>query len=105
MPEPAGRLLAAAELRTLGSTIEAEWIRVSDDAARVTFRSDATPRLTLLKDAFADRQVEVEVRRLQPLSLLLGRAGPEPLLPTLIDSLQLLATAEGEPVASATAGR
>jgi transcription-repair coupling factor (superfamily II helicase) len=104
VPEPAERLLAAAELRTLGSTIEAEWIRVSDDGARVTFRADATPRLTLLKNAFADRQMKVEVRRLQPLSLLLERAGPEPLLPTLIDSLQLLATAEGEAVASAPAG-
>ncbi len=57
-----------------------------------------------MKNAFADRQIEVEVRRLQPLSLLLGRAGAEPLVPTLIDALQLLATAEGEPVASATAG-
>jgi transcription-repair coupling factor (superfamily II helicase) len=95
VPEPAEHLLALGELRTLGTVIEADWIRVGDREARITFREQATPRLTLLTNAFGDRQVEVEVRRLQPLSLALRRAGTEPLVPTLLDALRLLATAEG----------
>jgi len=98
LPAPAARLLDAAELRILGGVIGAAWIRTSDDDARITFRADAAPRLGLLKNALGDRQLDVEVRRLQPLSLVLRRAGPEPLLPTLVEALGLLAEAEGERV-------
>ncbi len=76
LPDQAGRLLDVAELRILA----------------------ATPQLGLLRNAFADRQLDVEVRRLQPLSLVLKRAGPEPLLPTLLEALRLLARAGGEQV-------
>ncbi len=104
LPEPAERLLAAATLRVLGGAIDAEWIRVSGGTARLVFREDAVPRLTLLKNAFTDRQLDVEVRRLQPLSLMLRRAGAEPLLPTLVEALRLLATAEGRDVRLAAGG-
>jgi len=56
----------------------------------MNFRADSVPRLALLRDAFTDRQIAVEVRRTQPLSLWLARAGVEPLLPTLIGALELL---------------
>jgi len=98
LPDPTARLLAAAELRVLGSAVGAAWIRASDDAARLTFEDTATPQMGLLRNAFAERQLDVEVRRLNPLSLVLKRAGAEPLLPTLIDALRLLARASGEPV-------
>ncbi len=98
LPEPARRLLDAAELRILGSSVGASWIRASDDDARITFDADASPQLSLLRNAFADRQLSVEVRRLEPLSLVLGRAGAEPLLPTLVEVLRLLARAGGENV-------
>ncbi|MDX1394639.1 MAG: transcription-repair coupling factor, partial [Gemmatimonadota bacterium] len=103
LPEQAARLLDAAELRILGSAVEASWIRASDDRARLTFESTATPQMGLLGNAFSDRQLDVEVRRLEPLSLVLRRAGAEPLLPTLLEVLRLLARASGEP-AAATAG-
>jgi transcription-repair coupling factor (superfamily II helicase) len=104
LPAQAKRLLDAAELRALGACVDAEWIRVSDDWARFTFVADTTPQLSLLKNALGDRQLDVEVRRLQPLSLVLRRAGTEPLLPTLVDALRLLATASGETVRVAAGG-
>ena len=103
LPAPAERLLGAAELRILGAMVEAAWIRVSDDDARISFEASAAPRLGLLTNALGDRQLNVEVRRLEPLSLVLRRAGTEPLLPTLVEALGILATpggseAEGEGV-------
>ena len=104
LPRPASRLLDAAELRILGSSVGAEWIRVSEREARISFTRDATPQLSLLKNAFADRQVDVEVRRLEPLSLVLRRAGTEPLLPTLVGALGLLAGASGQRLRVAAGG-
>ena len=108
LPPPAQRLLGGVELRILGAAVEAEWIRAADDDARISFATRAAPQLGLLTNALADRQLDVEVRRLEPLSLVLRRAGTEPLLPTLVEALGILATpggpeAEGE-VATATAG-
>lgn len=91
LPPPAARLLAAAELRILGAAIGADWIRASDDDARISFEPTASPRLRLLTNALADRQLHVEVRRLEPLSLVLRRAGTEPLLPMLVEALGILA--------------
>ena len=92
LPGPARRLLGATELRILGAAVEADWIRVSEEDARISFEASAAPRLGLLTNALADRQLDVEVRRLEPLSLVLRRAGAEPLLPTLVDALGILAT-------------
>ena len=91
LPPPAARLIAAAELRILGAAIGADWIRTSDDDARISFEATASPRLRLLTNALADRQLHVEVRRLEPLSLVLRRAGTEPLLPMLVEALGILA--------------
>jgi len=96
VPEEAERLLAATRLKLLGSVLDVEWIQVAEDQVRINFREDAVPRLTVLRDAFADRQLEVEVRRPNPLSLVLHRAGVEPLLPTLTDALAMLAGPRGE---------
>ncbi len=94
----------AAELRILGGAVGAAWIRASDRDARITFDENASPQLGLLKNALGDRQLDVEVRRLQPLSLVLRRAGTEPLLPTLVEALRLLARAHGEAVPVAAGG-
>ena len=101
LPPPVERLLGAAELRILGGAVEAEWIRVSEEDARISFEATAAPQLGLLTNALGDRQLDVEVRRLEPLSLVLRRAGTEPLLPTLVEALGILAhpgrsEAEGE---------
>jgi len=102
VPDAAARLLATVELRVLGQTLDADWIRVGEKAARINFRPEAVPRMALLRDAFLDRQLAVEVRRTQPLSLVLDNAGVEPILATLIDALSVLARTEE---AGAPAGR
>ena len=96
IPPAAERLLASVRLRLLGTRLGVEWLRVSEADARMNFGRDSVPRLALLRDALADRQIAVEVRRTQPLSLWLARAGVEPLLPTLVAALELL---EGVPAA------
>jgi transcription-repair coupling factor (superfamily II helicase) len=90
LPEPAGRLLTGARLKILAANLQLEWLRISDRTARLNFASSASPPLRRLSDAFADRQIMVEVRRTHPLSLALSQAGVEPLLPTLVEALQKL---------------
>ena len=90
LPGPARRLLEKVRLERLGGRLDLDYIRVSEDRARLNFREDALPPMKRLRNAFHDRQIDVDVRRTQPLSLVLERAGPEPLLPTLIDALELL---------------
>jgi len=90
LPDSVKRLLDAARLKILGAEIQIEWMRVTDSSARLNFAPHATPRLRRLSDAFADRQITVDVRRTQPLSLALSQAGVEPLLPTLVEALERL---------------
>ena len=92
VPAAADRWLDAARLKLLAERLRIDWIGVTDFTARVNFAPDAVPRLARLSRAFEDRQIMVEVRRTQPLSLRLARAGVEPLPPTLVEALELLAT-------------
>jgi hypothetical protein len=57
-------------------------------AARVNFRRGAVPRMTSLRDAMAGREVEVDVRRLQPLSLVFRVAGTEDIAPIVVEALE-----------------
>ncbi|MDP2482407.1 MAG: transcription-repair coupling factor [Candidatus Palauibacterales bacterium] len=96
IPPTAERLLASVRLRILGTRLGVEWLRVSEADARMNFGPGTIPRLALLRDAMTDLQIAVEVRRTEPLSLWLARAGVEPLLPTLVAALELL---DGSPAA------
>jgi hypothetical protein len=77
-------------LTRLGQKLGVERIFVRDREARVTFRAGVVPRLTALERPLSDRQVEVEVRRVAPLSLALHRVGTEPLTPTIIRAFDIL---------------
>jgi transcription-repair coupling factor (superfamily II helicase) len=90
LPDGVERLLDAHLLRLLGKELGLERIFVRDREGRLTFRAAANPRLTALEAPFRDRQVEVGVRRMMPLSLSLTRVGTEPLTRTLIRALDLL---------------
>jgi transcription-repair coupling factor (superfamily II helicase) len=90
VPAEVERLLDAHVLRLLGRELGIERVFVRDREGRITFRATANPRLTALEDPFRNRQVEVEVRRMAPLSLGLRQAGPEPLTRTLIRALEQL---------------
>ena len=90
IPEPAEAYLAAARLRRLGAPLGVEGILVHGSEARITFRADAVPRLKPLAAAFRDVQFQVDVRRVQPLSLKLTRLGGATLLDGLIRALRTI---------------
>ena len=90
IPTEGLRLLDVTRLRRLGQKLGIERIFVRDREARVSFRAGVVPRLSALERPLTDRQVEVEVRRMTPLSLALHRIGTEPLTPTIIRALDIL---------------
>ncbi len=94
-PPEVERLLDAHLLRILGKELGLERIFVKDREGRLTFRATANPRMTALEGPFRDRQVEVRIGRLVPLSLSLRQLGAEPLAPTLIRALDLLTGKNG----------
>jgi transcription-repair coupling factor (superfamily II helicase) len=89
-PVEVERLLDQVTLRILGRQLGVERILIREKSARVNFRAEVVPRLAVLERPLRDRQVQVQVRRMAPLSLELQRVGPEPLAPTLIRALSVL---------------
>jgi transcription-repair coupling factor (superfamily II helicase) len=88
LPPETERLIAASRIRILGGWLGAERVLATPGAARVTFRRGVVPRMTSLRDAMAGRDVEVEVRRLQPLSLVFRVAGSEDIAPIVVEALE-----------------
>jgi transcription-repair coupling factor (superfamily II helicase) len=90
LPPQADAYLAVARLRLLGAPLGAEGILVHGNEARISFRADAVPRLKPLAAAFRDVQFQVDVRRVQPLSLKLTRLGGATLLDGLVRALRTI---------------
>ncbi|MFI5244447.1 MAG: transcription-repair coupling factor [Gemmatimonadales bacterium] len=88
LPAPAAAFFLVAQLRVLGASLGIEGILVRGDEARVTFRDDALPRMKPLAASFKDVQFQVDVRRVQPLSLKLMRLGGSPVLEGLVRALR-----------------
>ena len=88
IPEEVERLLDAQALRLLGTRLGIERVYVKGREGRVTFRASANPRLSALEVPFRDRQVEIQVSRMAPLSLTLRQVGAEPLTRTLVRALE-----------------
>jgi transcription-repair coupling factor (superfamily II helicase) len=91
LPPEAERLLAATALRILGARVGLERVLLRGDEARINFREDVVPRLTALQNVFRDQQLEVEVKRPMPLSIVLRRYGAQPLTETVAAALEMLA--------------
>ena len=89
-------LLDGAALRILGRRIGVERIIVRQSEARVNFRATVVPRLSVLERPLQERSVDVEVRRMTPLSLVLHQTGPDSLVSTLILALTKLVEARDE---------
>jgi transcription-repair coupling factor (superfamily II helicase) len=89
-PAAAEAFFAVAKLRVVGATLGVEGILVRGDEARVSFHGDALPRMKPLAAAFRDVQFQVDVRRVQPLSLKLTRLGGSPLLEGLVRALRTI---------------
>ncbi|MCL4214520.1 MAG: transcription-repair coupling factor [Gemmatimonadales bacterium] len=90
LPPEAEAYFAVARLRLLGAPLGAEGILVHGQEARISFRADAVPRLKPLAAAFRDVQFQVDVRRVQPLSLKLTRLGGATLLDGLVRALRTI---------------
>jgi len=89
-------LLHGVALRILGRRIGVERILVREREARVNFRATVVPRLSVLEGPLQERSVDVEVRRMTPLSLVLHQVGPNSLVSTLILALTTLIGARDE---------
>ena len=87
LPPPADAFLSSALLRLIGGALGIEGILVRGDEARISFRSNAAPRLKGLTAAFHEVQFQAEVRRTHPLSLKLTRLGGAALLDGLVRAL------------------
>ncbi len=94
LPPAAEAFFHVSRLRLVGGTIGVEGILVRGDEARVTFRDSALPRMKPLSAAFRDVQFQVDVRRVQPLSLKLTRLGGSPLLEGLVRALRTIVSEE-----------
>ena len=90
LPAPAEAFFSVAQLRAVGAVLGIEGINVRGDEARITFRDDALPRMKPLAAAFRDVQFQVDVRRVQPLSLKLTRLGGSLLLEGLVRALRTI---------------
>jgi transcription-repair coupling factor (superfamily II helicase) len=95
-PAEVERLLMAHRLRLIGTQLGVERILVSGDAARVTFTAPATPRMADLQKALRAQQVEVEVKRAMPLSLVIRRAGAVPIETIIAEGLDALGAIQGD---------
>ncbi len=90
LPAAADAFFYVAQLRAVGAALGIEGINVRGDEARITFRDDALPRMKPLAAAFRDVQFQVDVRRVQPLSLKLMRLGGSPVLEGLVRALRAI---------------
>jgi transcription-repair coupling factor (superfamily II helicase) len=90
-PPEVERLLMAARLRLAGSAARVDRIHVQGDAARISFGASASPRMADLQKALRSHQVEVEVRRALPLSIVLRKAGAVPIEKVVAEGLEALA--------------
>jgi transcription-repair coupling factor (superfamily II helicase) len=97
LPPETEALLDATVLRLLGRSLGVERIILRGREGRVSFRPGVIPVLARLDRPFRDRQVEVEVKRLDPLSLVLRQVGGEPLASTLREAFLVLRKASEDP--------
>ncbi|CAN5612695.1 transcription-repair coupling factor [soil metagenome] len=77
-PAEVDRLLMAHRLRLIGTALGVDRTVVQDGAARVSFAASATPRMTDMQKAFNRHQVDVDIRRPMPLSIVLRPVGAVP---------------------------
>jgi transcription-repair coupling factor (superfamily II helicase) len=97
LPGEVQRLVAAARIRILGGRLGVERVLATAETARVNFRRGVVPRLTALREAMAGHEVEVDVRRLQPLSLVFRLTGAQDVTPIIVEALERMLEEEDRP--------
>jgi transcription-repair coupling factor (superfamily II helicase) len=94
IPPEAEALLDGSTLRLLARGLGVERIGLKGREGRVSFLPGVVPPLARLDKPFQDRQIEVEVKRLDPLSLILRQMGAYPLAATLKEVFTVLSQAQ-----------
>jgi transcription-repair coupling factor (superfamily II helicase) len=94
LPTEVERLMDATILRVLGRDVGVARILVRAGSARVTFRDDVVPMMSVLEEPLRQRRTQVEIRRIHPLSLRLEHDGPESITETLTVALAALRSAK-----------
>jgi transcription-repair coupling factor (superfamily II helicase) len=90
VPPEADMLLHGTVLRLLGRNLGVERILLKGREGRINFREGVVPPLTHLERPLQDQQVDVVVKRVDPLSLQLHQVGPVPLAATLKEAFGVL---------------
>ncbi len=90
VPPEAEALLAGATLRLLAQGLGIERVLLRQREGRVSFLPGVVPALSKLDKPLEDRQVQVEVKRMDPFSLSLRQAGAHDLAETLMEAFSAL---------------
>jgi len=93
LPPEVERLMDATILRVLGRAVGVDRILVRAGSARVSFRDDVVPKMSVLEGPLRQRRARIEIRRVHPLSLRLEQEGLESVTETLTVALAALRTA------------
>ena len=90
VPPETDVLLHGTVLRLLGRNLGVERILLKGREGRINFREGVVPPLAHLERPLQDQQVDVVVKRVDPLSLQLRQVGPVPLAATLKEAFGVL---------------
>jgi len=90
VPPETDVLLHGTVLRLLGRSLGVERILLKGREGRINFREGVVPPLAHLERPLQDQQVDVVVKRVDPLSLQLRQVGPVPLAATLKEAFGVL---------------
>ena len=71
IPKEVDNLLLITQLRILGQELGIETMLFQEEKVRLNFNREVLPRLSLLEEAFSEAEINVEIRRLTPLSMVL----------------------------------
>jgi transcription-repair coupling factor (superfamily II helicase) len=93
LPSEVERLLDMTVVRVLGRALGLERAIVREGSARLSFREGVVPKMSVLDGPLRQRQAFMDVRRVHPLSVELGREGLEPILETVMVALSALNSA------------
>jgi transcription-repair coupling factor (superfamily II helicase) len=96
IPPEAEAVLDGATLRLLAQGLGVERVLLRGREGRVSFLPGVVPALSRLDKPLEDRQVQVEVKRMDPLSLVLRQAGAQELAGTLMEAFSALSRAQEE---------
>ncbi|MEX2526331.1 MAG: transcription-repair coupling factor [Gemmatimonadota bacterium] len=99
LPPEVERLLQAHRLRLAGRQMGVERIFIKEREGRLSFRPDSPVRLAGLEGPFHNRQLEVGVKRMDPLALVVHQMGAEPLPETLVRALHAMNNGKTQAVA------